>query len=144
MIVLDVNVLVAAYLTGHDFHAAANKFLNETLNTSEVAVPDVVWSGFVRTVTNPVLAQPPATWPEVRAFVAAVQQYPGYRADVRCLAAALDSFLALCQTTDARRNKVSDAYIAAIAIAHNASVATWDTDFDAFPVTVIHPPLKTA
>jgi len=143
VIVLDVNVLVAAYLTGHAFHAAARTFLNEALEAGGVGVPDVVWSGFARTVTNPAVAQPPATWTDVRAFAEALQRHPGYDATVRSMRSSVDSFLALCQMANARRNKISDAHIAAIAIDHNASVATWDSDFDDFPVSVVRPPLPS-
>jgi len=142
VIVLDVNVLVAAYLTGHQFHAPARRFLRAALAAGDFAIPDAVWSGFARVVTNPALVQPPASWPEVREFAGAVSRRPGYRADVRGATAPIGSFLALCQATGARRNLVSDACLAAVAIDHNASVATWDADFDAFPVPVVHPPLS--
>ena len=141
MIVLDVNVVLAAYLDGHPFHAAANKFLEESLAAGGVAVPDVVWSGFMRIATHPATTTPPVEWPDIRAFIAAVRGHPGYRADVRAMSAPLDSFVALCQATGARGNKISDAYIAGVAIDHNAPVATLDTDFDQLPVAVIHPPL---
>ncbi|MDR0284608.1 MAG: PIN domain-containing protein [Propionibacteriaceae bacterium] len=59
MIVLDVNVLVAAFMTGHPSHVAAQKFLRESLGSEEVAIPDVVWSGCLRTVTNPSIFRPP-------------------------------------------------------------------------------------
>jgi len=39
---------------------------------------------------------------------------------------------------------VSDAHIAVVASDHNATVATFDTDFDRMPVTVVHPPLFDA
>jgi len=139
VIVLDVNVLVAAYLTGHAFHEAARSFLDSSLDVGGVAVPDVVWSGFARVVTNAAIVSPPATWAEVRTFANAVQQHPGYRRDVRGMTSAPDSFLILCQTNGASGNKVSDAYVAAVAIDHNASVATWDSDFGAFPVPVVEP-----
>ena len=140
MIVLDVNVLVGAYLTGHPSYDAARKFVRESLEAGGVGVPDVVWSGFIRTVTNPVVSQPPATWPEIRAFMTAVRRHPGYRTDLREMTSPVESFAVLCQTVGSVGNKTSDAYIAAIAIDHGASVATWDKDFDAFPVHVIHPP----
>ncbi|MDR0416247.1 MAG: PIN domain-containing protein [Propionibacteriaceae bacterium] len=143
MIVLDVNVLVAAYLTGHRFHAAARAFLRSALDAGGVAVPDVVWSGFARVVTHPAVVQPPADWPEIRAFTAAVQGHPGYRADIRGLTSPLAALWALCQAAGARRNLVSDAHIAAVAIDCNAAVATWDADFDRFPVPVVHPAIPT-
>ncbi|MDR0416808.1 MAG: PIN domain-containing protein [Propionibacteriaceae bacterium] len=139
MIVLDVNVLVAAYVSGHQFHTAARSFLHAALETGGVAAPDVVWSGFARVVTHPDLMRPPAAWPDLRAFADAIQRHPGYRSDVRGLTSPLNSLWTLCQTADARRNLVSDAYIAAVAIEHNAAVATWDADFARFPVPVVRP-----
>lgn len=140
MIILDVNLLLAAYVTGHPSHQAAQTFIRESLEAGGVAVPDVVWSGLIRTATNPAIAQPPATWPQIRAFIDAIRHHVGYRADIRGMTSPIESFSALCQTVNATGNKVPDAYIAAVAIDQNASVATWDTDFDTFPVPVIHPP----
>lgn len=139
MIILDVNVLVAAYLTGHQYHDAARAFLDESLKTGEVGIPDVVWSGFIRTVTNPAVVQPPAALEEVNSFIAAVRRHRGYLPEVRSMVSPLESFVRLCQTSGARGNKVSDAYIACVAIDYNAAVATWDSDFNAFPPAVIHP-----
>jgi len=140
VIVVDVNVLVAAYLTRQTMHTTARAWLAELLSTGEVAVPDVVWSGFSRIVTNPSITNPPATWSDVRSFIAAVQRHPSYREDIRGMLAPLGSFAILCQETKAVGNKVSDAYIAAIAIDHNAGLASWDSDFSAFPVTLVKPP----
>ena len=144
MIVVDVNVLVAAAIASHPYHAVARRFLEDALTAGEVAVPDVVWSGFVRTVTNAAVADPPPTWDAVRTFVGAVRGHPGYRADVRGLVSSIDSLVALCQRLDLRRNLVSDAHVAMVAADHNAAVATFDTDFDKMPVAVIHPPLSGA
>ena len=140
MIVCDVNVLVAAFITGHPFHRGARTFLQESLEAGDVAIPDVVWSGLLRTVTNPHVMHPPATWPEIAAFVETIRQHPGYRANVRGMSAPLEAFVNLCGDANAVGNKVSDAYIAAVAIDHKASIATWDADFGLFPAPVIHPP----
>ncbi len=130
---------MAAYIDQHEFHGAAASFLQESLLTDQVAIPDVVWSRFIRVVTHPAVTSPPVTWPQVRDFVMAVCRHPNYRADVRGLTASFDTFLILCQSVGARGNLVSDAYIAAVAIDHNASVATWDADFDRLPVSVVRP-----
>jgi len=143
MIILDVNVLVAAYLATHERHEASVRFLEDCLFSGDTAAPDVVWSGFIRIVTNPEVVNPVNPWSEIRAFTDTVRNHPGYRSDVRGLNGPLDSFLALCQVADAHHNLVSDAYIAAVAIEHNASVGTWDTDFDKLPVSVVHPTVRS-
>ena len=139
MIVLDVNVLVAAFVDSHERHEEARAFLRAALARGDVAVPDVVWSGFVRVVTNPIIVDPPAEWFEVRRFADGLRAQPGYRADIRGMSSPLESFLVLCQLCGAQRNLVSDAYIAAVAVDVGGAVATWDTDFDRLPALVIRP-----
>jgi len=134
MVVLDVNILLAAFLAGHPQHAESRGWLTELLSTDQVVVPDVVWAGLVRIATNPRIVNPPATISEVAAFIAEVRGQPSYRMDVRAMTSPVEVFLAICQAGGVIGNKVSDAYIAAIAIEHGASIATWDKDFEAFPV----------
>jgi len=139
VIVLDVNILVAAAGGEHPDHPACALFLKDCLHQGDVIIPDVVWSGFIRIITNAKAVGQSPSWSSIRAFIAAVQHHPGYRADVRSLTAPLDSFVSLCQAVNARRNLVSDAYIAAIALEHNASVGTFDADFGRLGVPVVHP-----
>ena len=61
------------------------------------------------------------------------------RTDVRGLAGRLSTITALCQSVGAGGNLIPDAYVAATAIEHSASVAALDTDFARLPVTVIRP-----
>jgi len=144
VIVLDVNILVAAAIPGHPWHAPVARFLEDALATDEVAVPDVVWSGFVRTVTNPAVADPLPSWDEIDAFVGAVRSHRGYRSDVRGLVSSVEALLDLCRHHDLRRNLVSDAHIALVATDYNATVATLDTDFDRIAGAVIHPALPAS
>jgi len=139
MIVLDVNVLVATAIPSHPHHPTAVRFLEDAVTKHEIAVPDVVWSGFVRTVTNPAVVSPPPTWDAIRAFMNAIRGHQAYRTDVRGSVSSIDDLIALCERFDLRRNLVSDAYIAAVASDHNAVVATFDADFDRLPVAVVHP-----
>jgi toxin-antitoxin system PIN domain toxin len=141
MIILDVNVLVAAFLDDHRQHASALAFLEECLAADQVGVPDVVWSGFMRVSRNGKLADPPAPWPEVRAFMDNVRIRPNYRPDVRAMTRPADLFGSLCESLAAGAKLVSDAYTAAVAIDYGASVATFDSDFDRLPVDAVHPPL---
>ncbi|MDR0627728.1 MAG: hypothetical protein LBG11_10830 [Bifidobacteriaceae bacterium] len=49
MIVVDVNGLVAAFVTGHEFHESGLRTQRRALtDLSPALIPDVVWSGFVR------------------------------------------------------------------------------------------------
>jgi toxin-antitoxin system PIN domain toxin len=139
MIVPDVNVLVAAFADGHPHHEAARACLRRALAEEGVAIPDVVWSGFARVVTDPAVVDPPADWPQVRRFAEAVRSHPGYRAEIRGAKAPMDSYLALCHLVGARRNLVADAYIAQVAVDWGAAVATWDPDFDGLPAPVVRP-----
>ncbi|MCL2317108.1 MAG: PIN domain-containing protein [Actinomycetia bacterium] len=141
MIVIDVNVLLAAFIVQHPLHHAAVRFVADSLKEGGVAVPDVVWSGFARIASNPATSTPPVEWSRIRAFADTIRRHPGYRADVRAMTSPVESFLASCHAMGARGNKVADAYIAAVATDHNAAVATWDADFDTLPVPVITPAL---
>ena len=141
MIVVDVNVLVAAAWQDHEFHQAAAEFLSRSLEHDEVAVPDVVWSRLIRTATNPRVIQPTPDWPSINRFIQAIRSHPSYRMDVRAMTSPITTFLVLCGSAGVKGNLVSDAYIAAIAMDYDATVATWDTDFERFPVQVVHPPL---
>ena len=104
MIVLDVNVLVAAFIVSHSHHDSARRFVQTALQgVGGVGVPDVVWSGLVRTVTNPRVVDPPATWAEVRAFVDAIQRNGGYRPQVRAITSPLSTFLVAGQAAKGLR-----------------------------------------
>jgi toxin-antitoxin system PIN domain toxin len=140
-VVIDVNILVAAFWRGHQFHEPARKWLSESLDAGELGVPDVVWSGFIRIIANPKIISPAAPWAEIHAFIDGVRRHKGYRGDIRGMTAPIETFALLCETTHATVKMVSDIYIAMVAIDHAASVATYDKDFDAYPVPVIHPPL---
>jgi toxin-antitoxin system PIN domain toxin len=141
VIVIDVNILVAAFFGDHARHKPAVAFLNRAVTSLGPAiVPDVVWSGFARVVTTPGLLDPTPAWPDVRAYIEKIRSHPGHARSVRALDADLDVFLELSERSDARRNIVSDAYIAAIALANACPVGTFDRDFRRFDgVEVIVP-----
>lgn len=139
MIVVDVNVLVAAHLSDHSHHEIAFRFLSTALEEDSVVVPDAVWVGFLRIVTNVRIFETPSTLPEALAFVRAVTGADSYRC-VPGLIDGLESFLRMVGESDAMANLVPDAYIAAIAVAHSCPVATFDRDFGRFPgVQVVTP-----
>jgi toxin-antitoxin system PIN domain toxin len=131
MIVVDVNVLVAAHLSEHPHHAVAHLHLTKALTDDAVLVPDAVWSGFLRIATNGRIFERPASLSTAIAFVRSVIAAPGYR-HIGGLVDDLEPFLSLALDSDASANLIPDAYIAAVALEHDAAVSTFDRDFRRF------------
>lgn len=128
----DVNVLIGLFRADHAFHATARRWWGETVDRGDTfTVPDVVWVGFVRTVTNPRAFADTATFAEAMRFVEAVRQQPSYRSFISHVR-TLDELVRLGSMTGARGNLVSDAYIAACAQAYGGTVVTFDRDFRKF------------
>lgn len=131
MIVVDVNVLVAAHLSDHVHHESARTFLTRALAEDTVVVPDAVWSGFLRIVTNPRIFETPSTPDSAVGFVRAVTAAAGYR-HVPGLVDGIETFLHLITESQAAANLTPDAYVAAVALTHHCPVATFDRDFRRF------------
>lgn len=132
MIVLDVNVVLAAFRGDHVHHHDVRTWFNQMIaDRTEVVIPDFVWVGFVRLVTNPRIFEVPSTLGEAFEFVDAVVAAPAYRS-VPGLPNGLFVFGQTCQSGDARGNLIPDAYIASVARALGCPVATLDRDFRRF------------
>ena len=132
MIVLDVNVLLAVYRADHPHHDAVRPWFDRTLVPgADIVVPDLVWVGFLRIVTNSHVFEVPSTLAEALSFLDAVTGAPAY-ASVPGLRGTWDVMRELATEADARGNLVPDAYIAAVAMTHGAPVATMDRDFRRF------------
>ncbi len=131
MIVVDVNVLVAAHLSGHVHHRRALAHLTAALERDTVLVPDAVWSGFLRIVTNRRIFAEPSTVPAAVTFVRAVVTAPGYR-HVPGLVDGIEPLLQTLTAVGAGANLVPDAYVAAVAREHGCPVSTFDQDFRRF------------
>jgi toxin-antitoxin system PIN domain toxin len=133
MIVIDVNVLIGSLFASHPEHQRAGRLLTKAfVDFAPVVIPDVVWSGFARIATGLPQVSDRATWTDVLAFTRALRADPRYAAGVRGLAGEVDTFLELCERVGARRNLVTDAYIAAIAFELDCPVASFDQDFTRF------------
>lgn len=133
MILPDVNVLVHAYNAESPVHEADRTWWERTL--SEPTPVGLAWSvalGYIRIATHPrILANPlPAdvACAHVEAWLAQPQVlllHPGERH-------ALILF-DLLRRLGTAGNLTSDAHLAALAIEHQAEIASTDADFARFP-----------
>lgn len=132
MNVLDVNVVVSLFQADHPHHTVSSDWLRAAVGRGEtLTVPDLVWVGFVRTVTNPRVFAVPATFEQAWNFLQAVVEKPGYRTYVSH-PRALAEFAMQGASVRASGNLVTDAYIAGCAAAYGGTVVTFDRDFRKF------------
>jgi uncharacterized protein len=130
-VLLDINVLVAAYRADHPQHAAAAKWLREKIDASP-AVPELlitvsIASGFLRLVTNSRIFGVPASSAEgvefldwlldsgAVAFLKSSDEWAAFRALV------LDHALVV--------NAIPDAHLAGLAMSHSEPFVTFDKGF---------------
>ena len=129
----DVNLLLYAYDASSPFHARAAAWWQASLNGDDpVLLPDVVAFGFVRVGTNPRAFRHPMTVAEA---VSHVRSW--LRQDVVTIPVPapdhVERVLGSLESLGAAGNLVTDAQIAAVALANDAVLHTADTDFIRFP-----------
>ena len=132
MIVVDVNVLLAAFRADHVHHEMSRTWLERALSGSDsIVVPDLAWVGFLRLVTNTHIFEVPSTPTEAFEFVDAVCAAGAY-ISVPGLSDGLTAFRDTALEADAWGNLMPDAYLASIALSHAAPIASFDRDFRRF------------
>lgn len=133
MILLDVNVLLAAHREDHIHHALVRPWFDDTLSGDElIAVPDSVWASFVRIATNRRVFTIPTPLDEAFAFLSAVRAQPNY-VSLALGDRHLALFEQLCVETEASGDLAADAYLAAIAMESACDLVSLDRDFARFP-----------
>jgi hypothetical protein len=129
----DTNVLVNAVNAGSVHHEAAQDWLSSRLSGAEtVGFAVVALIGFVRISTHPRIfeapLQPAQALDHVDAWLARAVStvvHPGPR--------HMALFRSLVEHTGTAGNLTTDAHLAALAIEHRATLATFDGDFHRFP-----------
>jgi len=128
----DLNVLLYGADATASRHAPARAWIERALSATEtVGFPLVVLLGFIRIATNPRVMTDPLTASEAFDFVEewlaqppAVVLHPGRR------------HLGLCrellEVAGTAGNLTTDAHLAALAIEHGATLASFDGDFHRF------------
>jgi uncharacterized protein len=132
VLLLDVNVVLAAHRADHPDHASVRSWFDGMLGGQErFAVPATVWASFLRLSTSRRIFEVPTPRPDAFAFVDAtlaqplhLQIGPGPR--------HVELLRELCDESDAVGDLIADAAIAAIAAEHGCDVVTLDRDFTRF------------
>ena len=130
---VDVNVLVYAHRTDAPQHERFRAWLDDARRADEpLGVAALVLSGFLRVVTHPRVFVDPTPSAQAFAFVDAVRAGPNV-VELAPGPRHWGLFTRLCRDTDARGNRVPDAYLAALAIEHGATWWSADRGFSRFP-----------
>ena len=133
MLLADVNVFVNAHRGDTTHHRLCDGWLASHLGGPEtVGLNEMVLCSFVRIVTNPRIFVDPTPADVALDFCAAVLSAPGAQV-VSPGPRHWRAFDALCRTLRLHGNAVPDAYLAALALEHGATLVTLDAAFRRFP-----------
>ena len=140
MLCVDVNVLVYAANRESERHLESRGWLSTALASPEVVgIPDVVAAAFVRIATDSRILPSPLQPDEAFSLIDWIVQHPRASflgSDDRTRALFRDAV----STLGLRGNDVPDAWLAASAMAVDATLVTYDRGFRRFPGLRTHEP----
>jgi len=132
VLLLDVNVVLAAHREDHAHHRSVRGWLDSMLaGGGQFTVPLLVWASFLRLATNRRIFEVPTPRRDAFAFIEAMIAQPGHLL-VAPGPRHLELLRALCDEAEAFGDLVPDAVIAAVAAEHSCEVITLDRDFARF------------
>ncbi len=134
VIIADVNVLIYAFDEQARKHDDYRNWMVTALGGSETfGLVDAVLSGFLRIVTNPRIYSQPTATPDALEFVEALVAAPA-AAWVSSNRTAWNAFARFAaRDAGIKGNTVPDAYLASVAVANGARLATADRGFSRYP-----------
>lgn len=133
MRIVDTSVLLTAVSPSLPRHAAVRAALEGAINDERpLGLTWVVVNGFLRLTTKPGLFEHPLTVEEAWALVDEWREHPNVRI-VQETEEHARLWSELLRSAGTGGDLTTDAWIAAIALAHGASVLTLDSDFARFP-----------
>lgn len=133
MVLVDVNILIGAKMSGLPFHAQAKAWLDALLQSDRpVRLPWAVLVAFVRITTNPRAMTNPLSMNEALEQVVEWLGLPGVTV-LHPTPEHARHFTEQCRVANATGNLVSDAHLAALALEHDCELASNDADFAKFP-----------
>lgn len=132
MLIVDANVLVHAVNSDATEHERARKWLLEALDGNEaVAFPWVVTLAFLRLTTHPSIFRRPLSAASASDVLRTwLDRPPAVMLDPTRRHVAL--LLGLLAQTATGGNLVNDAHLAALALEHDATLVTYDRDFERY------------
>lgn len=132
MILLDVNVLLAAHRSDHVHYDLVRPWFDRLLERREpFTVPSIVWAGFIRLATNRRIFVEPTPLSDAFGFMREVREQPEHSMLVS-REQHLRLFEELCVEADAGGDLVADAYLAALALEYGCELVSLDRDFARF------------
>jgi toxin-antitoxin system PIN domain toxin len=133
MILPDVNVLIYAFRRDVPHHALCRAWLGGVLmSDTQFGISSSILSAVVRITTNPRVYRQPSTLQEAFRFCDYLREQPHCQL-VEPGERHWDIFKKLCIEADARGSRVTDAWLAALAIEWGCEWITFDRDFARFP-----------
>lgn len=132
MILVDVNILIYAYIDAAPQHEKAREWLDRQINgSSQVGLPWASLLGFLRLTTNPRVLERPlhmaTAWKQVTAWTACETVWIPSPTERHA-----DVLAELLAEPGVHGNLVSDAHLAALAIEHGLTLCSADADFGRF------------
>lgn len=132
MLLLDVNVVLAAQRADHPQHDVVRRWFDDLLAGDEpFTVATAVWASFLRITTNRRIFEVPSPLNEAFEFIDAVRAHPNHLT-LAPGARHLELLRRVCEEAEAAGDLIPDAVIAATALEHGCTVATLDRDFARF------------
>jgi len=132
MIIPDINLLLYAYDDSSPFHKKAGAWWTGCIRSREpVGLPGVVIFGFIRVATNPRVFKTPMSTTEAAQRVRHWLKQPIVQMLIPD-ASHIEQTLSLLEEIGTAGNLITDAQIAAVALEHDATVTTTDSDFIRF------------
>lgn len=133
MVLLDVNVLVAAMRADSPRHAVMRDCLAGLRSQREpFGLADIVLASTLRILTHPRIFAPPTPLEDAELFVRVLRETPN-----ALMLTPGDRhwgiFMDLVRRAPAKGNLVSDAWLGALAIEHGCEVLSDDADFGRLP-----------
>ncbi len=137
MLLLDVNIVLAAHRADHPQHGPVRNWFDRLLaGGTPFTVPTIVWGSFLRLCTNRRVFDVPTPIVDAFDFVASTCARPSYLLTTPG-PRHLDVLRRMCMEAEALGDLVPDAVLAAVAVEHDCEVVTMDRDFARFS-TVRH------
>jgi len=132
VLILDVNVVIAAHRVDHAQHAIARPWFDDLVaGRDRFSVPTVVWASFIRLVTNRRVLGRPTPRVDAFAFLDSVCAQPNHVL-LTPGPKHLELLRRTCAEADATGDLVPDAVLAAVALEHGCGIASFDRDFARF------------